>query len=368
MGPSIANIYHQNFSHNIQLIRNAVKSSKIMAVVKANAYGHGSAELSKTAVDAGCEYLGVAFVEEGIELRQNGLMAPILVFGAHDPSSLIKAVDHNMDITLTSFDQIESFKKTKRKCTVHIKVDTGMHRIGFRSEDFEHALKLVLESDQFELKGIYSHFATSDADDVSYAKQQINRFNEIRKISEKYIQHDVLFHMANSGAIMNFPDAHFDMVRPGVMLYGGLPNPGFKSNWDLKQVMQLRSKISLTKFIQKGESVSYGRKYYAPSDTNIGVVPIGYADGYNRILTNKGEVIINNKKYPVVGTVCMDMIMIDFQNDSKIKTGDEVILFGQDRDQKISIDGIAAKTGTIAYEVTCNISRRIPRIHIYPDL
>ena len=365
MGPSVAHIYHKNFLHNVNLINNAAKPSKIMAVVKANAYGHGSVELSKTALKAGCAYLGVAFVEEGIELRENDISASILVLGAHDASFLVKATEYNLEITLTSFEQIGYLKKANRKCNVHLKVDTGMNRVGFKIEDFEKALKLVLDSNQLELKGIYSHFANSDAEDASFANLQIDRFNEIKKISEKYIQHDVLFHMANSGAIMNFPESHYDMVRPGVMLYGGLPNPQFKTNWDLKPVMQLRSKISLTKFLQKGESVSYGRKYYAPQNTKIGIIPIGYADGYNRLLTNKGEVLINYKKYPVVGTVCMDMIMIDVQNESKIKTGDDVILFGQDGNKKIGIDEIALNMGTIAYEVTCNISRRIPRINIY---
>jgi alanine racemase len=365
MGSSVTHIYHKNFHYNINLISDAVKSSKIMAVVKANAYGHGSIELSKTALKAGCEYLGVAFVEEGIELRENDISSPILVFGAHDASFLVKATEYNLDITLTSFEQIKSLKKANRKCNVHLKVDTGMNRVGFKIVDYEKALKLVLDSNQFKLKGIYSHFATSDAEDASFANLQITRFNEIRKISEKYIQHEVLFHMANSGAIMNFPKAHYDMVRPGVMLYGGLPNPQFKTNWNLKPVMQLRSKISLTKFLQKGESVSYGRKYFAPDNTNIGIIPIGYADGYNRLLTNKGEVLIHNKKYPVVGTVCMDMIMIDIQNESKLKTGDDVILFGQEGNEGISIDEIALRTGTIAYEITCNISKRIPRIHIY---
>jgi len=365
MGPSVANIFHKNFSHNIRLIRKAVKSSKIMAVVKANAYGHGSVELSKTALDSGCEYLGVAFVEEGIELREEDINSPILVFGSHDISYLKQAIDYKLEVTITSLQQIEALKKSDKICNVHIKVDTGMHRAGFKTEDYEEALKQVLDSKSIKLKGIYSHFATSDDEDDSYFKTQLQRFKNIKKISEKYIQHDVIFHMANSGAIMKFPEAYFDMVRPGVMLYGGLPNPGFKTDWKLKQVMELRSKISLTKFIKKGESVSYSRRYFADKNTQIGVIPIGYADGYNRTLTNKTEAIINNNKYPIVGTICMDMIMVDSQNLLPLKAGDDVILYGKSGNQEISIDKVAAKTGTIAYEVTCNVSKRIPRIHIY---
>jgi len=365
MGPSVAKIFHQNFSHNIQLIRQAVKSSKIMAVVKANAYGHGSVELSKTAVDSGCEYLGVAFVEEGIELRKNDIEVPVLVFGSHDGSYLSKAIDYNLEITLTSFEQIETLRKSGKRCNVHVKVDTGMHRAGFKIEDYEDALKQLLDSKNIKLIGIYSHFATSDDENDSYFKKQLKQFIEIKKLSEQYIQHDVNFHMANSGAIMKFPEAYFDMVRPGVMLYGGLPNPNFKTDWKLKQVMELRSKISLTKFIKKSDSVSYSRRYITEDDTQIGVIPIGYADGYNRALTNKAEAIINNKKYPIVGTICMDMVMVDSKNLPKLKTGDDVILFGKSGDQKILIDDVAAKTGTIAYEVTCNVSKRIPRIHIH---
>lgn len=365
MGPSIANIYHKNFSHNIRLIRNAVKNSKIMAVVKANAYGHGSVELSRTAIESGCDYLGVAFVEEGIELRENDITAPVLIFGSHDVSFLKKAIEYNLEVTVTSFEQIEMLKQSDCKCKVHIKADTGMHRVGFKTEDFEKALKELLESKHVEVKGIYSHFATSDDEDNSFFKTQLQRFTEIKKLSEKYLQHDVIFHAANSAAIMKYPEAYFDMVRPGVMLYGGLPNPYFKTNWQLKQVMELRSKISLTKFIKKGDSVSYGRKYFAESDTQIGVIPIGYADGYSRSLTNNTHVIINNKKYPVVGTICMDMVMVDSKNLPELITGDEAILYGSMGDQNITIDEIAAKTGTIAYEVTCNISKRIPRIHIY---
>jgi alanine racemase len=164
---------------------------------------------------------------------------------------------------------------------------------------------------------------------------------------------------------MKFPEAYFDMVRPGVMLYGGLPNPGFKTDWKLKQVMELRSKISLTKFIKKGDSVSYGRRYFTENDTQIGLIPIGYADGYSRTLTNKTGVFINKHKYPVVGTICMDMIMVDSHNLPALKAGDDVILYGKSENKEISIDDIAAKTGTIAYEVTCNVSKRIPRIHKY---
>jgi len=369
MGPSLAYIHHKHFVHNINLIRNAVGDRKIMAVVKANAYGHGSIELAKTAVNSGCEYLGVAFVEEGRELRNANIKTPILVFGAHQPEHLLQAAEHDLEITLTSMEQLTKFEHLligkKMKAAVHIKVDTGMHRVGVQPHDFEGVLKSVLNSKVFELKGIYSHFATSDDMDDYYAKSQLHKFEEIHELTLNYIQHDIQFHMANSAAIMKFPEAYFDMVRPGVMLYGGRPGPDFPLEWDLKQVMELRSKIGLIQSLEANESVSYSRRYYTKDSTDIAVIPIGYADGYSRALTNKGEVIINDKKYPVVGTVCMDMIMADLNKNSGCSAGKDVILFGESGDLKISIDDIAKKTGTIAYEVTCNISKRIPRIHLY---
>ncbi len=369
MGPSIANIFHNNFIHNISLIREAVGEKKIMAVVKANAYGHGSVQLANSAIKAGCEYLGVAFVEEGFELRKAGIKSPILVFGSHHPEYLIQAVDFGLDITLTSIEQIINLKKklnsTDKKAFVHIKVDTGMHRIGFLPPDFMDGLKLVINSPEFELKGIYSHFSTSDDIDNSYAKQQIKKFNEIKESAQQLINNNVLFHMANSGAIMKYPDAYFDMVRPGVMLYGGKPNPDFPVEWNLKQVMELRSKICFIHNLSSNQSISYSRRYFTKNDTRIAVIPIGYADGYKRGLTNIGQVIINNHIYAVAGTVCMDMIMVELNNETKCFVGDDVILYGEKNDLKISIDDVAKKTGTIAYEITCNISNRIPRNHIY---
>lgn len=369
MGPSVAYIHHKNFIHNIELIRQAIGDKKIMAVVKANAYGHGSVELAKTAEKIGCEYLGVAFVEEGIELRAAGINSPILIFGAHQVEFLKRAIEYNLEITLTAKSQVkeleEILKSSNKTAAVHLKVDSGMHRVGLQIQEFEDVLNMVKNSPLFELKGVYSHFATSDDNDDTYAKLQLQRFTEICKLTENLVQTDVLFHMANSGAIMKFPEAYFDIVRPGVMLYGGRPNPDFPLEWDLKQVMELRSKIGLIQNLKSGEPVSYGRRYYTKNDTQIAVIPIGYADGYSRRLTKKGKVIIRNKIFPVVGTVCMDMIMVDLNNHSNIDIGDDVILFGEKGDLCISMDDVARETGTIAYEVTCNISKRIPRIHIY---
>jgi alanine racemase len=368
MGPTIAYISHRNFKHNLSLIRQAVGSRYIMAVVKANAYGHGDLELSRTAIEFGCEYLGVAFAEEGIRLREAGISHPILVFGAHQPTDLKTAYEFDLELTVTSKDQIDYLKtihtSDSKRIPIHFKVDTGMNRVGFLYEKFESHFKHIFRDPKFEIKGVYSHLSSSDEADPHFTIKQIDKFKEICKLVKLYCKDDILFHLANSGAIMNHPDSYFDMVRPGIMIYGQPPSPKFAHEWDLKEVMSLRSKLGLIKFLKKNEPVSYGRRFYTKEDTNIGVIPAGYADGLNRKLTNNASVIINTIKYPLVGTVCMDMVMVDLGPDLKCKSGDEVVLYGQQGNEYISIREVSEDLHTIPYEVTCNVSARVNRYHV----
>ena len=368
MGPTVAHISHTNLSHNIKLIREAVGSRKIMAVVKANGYGHGDLEVSRTALEAGCEYLGVAFVEEGINLRQAGISQPILVFGAHHSEYLKSAIDNNLEITITSDEQItylQNLNRKNQKIPIHLKVDTGMNRAGFLFEFFGNSFLNVLNNTIFEIKGIYSHLSSADEKDQSYTELQILRFKEIKEFVESKCTHKILFHLANSAAIMKSPDAYFDMVRPGIMLYGQPPSPDFELDWDLKEVLSLRSKLGLIKYLKKNEPVSYSRRFYTQDATHIGVIPAGYADGLNRGLTNNAEVIIRGVKYPLVGTVCMDMVMVDLGKNLKCDVGDEVIFYGEDNYKKISIREVSERLKTIPYEITCNVSSRVPRNHLY---
>jgi len=368
MGPTVALISHKNLQHNISLIRKAVGSRKIMAVVKANAYGHGDVEISRTAIEAGCEYLGVAFVEEGIKLRQAGISAPILVFGAHHSGYLASALDHNLEITITSDEQIsylQSLNKPNQKIPIHLKVDTGMNRVGFQLEVFKNRFQTILNNPQFDIKGVYSHLSSADEPDRSFTDLQISHFERIKSVVESESGNKVQLHLANSAAIMKSPDAYFNMVRPGIMLYGQPPSPNFDTDWDLKEVLSLRSKLGLIKYLEKNEPVSYNRRFYTNDATHIGVVPAGYADGLNRGLTNNAEVIIRGEKYPLVGTVCMDMVMIDLGKNLKCKVGDEVIFYGGDNQEKISIREIAGRLKTIPYEITCNVSSRVSRNHMY---
>ena len=369
MGPTIAYISHQNLRHNLSLIRRAIGPRKLMAVVKAFAYGHGDIEIARTAAQSGCDYLGVAFVEEGIRLREAGLELPILVFGAQLPAYLARAAAYDLDLTVTTPEQIDFLNNLGRDksklINVHIKIDTGMNRVGFSFGQFEETFRLVDSAQHLHLSGVYSHLATADEDDQTYLDMQITRFREIQAYLHQSGSENLLLHLANSAAIMKREDAYFDMVRPGIMIYGQPPSPDFRLDWPLKAVLSLHSKLGLIKFIKKNEPVSYGRRFYTKQDTHIGVIPAGYADGFNRALTNRGQVIINNTLYPLVGTVCMDMMMVDLGADLKCRSGDEVIIYGGSEDHQIRVSDVSRMLKTIPYEITCNISARVARKHIY---
>lgn len=369
MGPTHLKIKHNHLIHNYNLIREAVSPALVMPVVKANAYGHGSIEISKTLVNNGANYLGVAFHEEGIELRENGIGVPILVFGAQLPEYFESFLEYDLELTITSLEQIQFLSQLcagkKRKARIHLKLDTGMNRVGFHNEDFKKALQHTLDDPNIIAKGVYSHLSSSDEKDPAYTMLQLNRFLETKDyINSKYPGKNIIFHLANSAAIMNYPQTYFDIVRPGVMLYGNPPSPDFETDWDLKEVMQYNSRITLIKKVIKNEPVSYSRRFYTASDSYIAVIPAGYADGYNRKLTNCGEVLIKEQKYPVVGTVCMDQILVNLGTKTNIKVGDEVILFGQQGNQKITIKELSQKLDTIPYEITCWPSLRVKRIHV----
>jgi len=368
MGPTFVQVNHSHLLHNFNLIREAVKPAKIMAVVKANAYGHGSVEIAKTLIENSVDYLGVAFPEEGILLRNASIKAPILVFGAQLVKSFELFLEYNLDLTITHLDQLSKLEKLcekkAKKAKVHLKIDTGMNRVGFYKEEFKKAFDSAYKSKWIEITGVYSHLSSADEDDPAYTDLQIKRFSDIRDYIQKKYSGEIMFHLANSAAIMKYPQSWFDIVRPGVMLYGNPPSPQFVTDWDLREVMRFRSEVALIKKVKKNEPVSYNRRFHTSEKTKIAVIPVGYADGYNRKMTNIGKVIINDKKYPVIGTVCMDQILVHLGSDSNIQVGDQVILFGKQEKEHISIMDISRQLDTIPYEVTCWPSSRVERIHI----
>ena len=359
-----------NLKKNFLNIRKKVGRAKVMAVVKADAYGHGV----KTVVDTlnsfskqKPEYFAVATADEGVELRMLKIKQPILIFDPIDKYQVNKFFKFNLipsvftqehlNILLTEKKKLKSHKKT----LVHIKVDTGMNRLGVDFSDAVKFIQKILLNKNFFFFFFFTHFATSDEAGSDYANLQIKRFNGvIRSLKELEIDFG-LTHAANSGAILDFPEAYYDMVRPGISLYGYYPSLKTSESIKLYPVMSLVSKVSTVKKINSGESVSYSRRYFAKDETKIISVPLGYADGFSRSLTNKAQAIIKGKIYSQVGTVTMDRIMFNVGNDN-IKVNDDLILIGEKGKLKIDAWDWSKKMNTIPYEVTCGISKRVPRV------
>jgi len=354
------------YRYNLEQIKKKVAPAQTMAVVKANAYGHGMIPIAKTALETGVAYLGVALVEEGVELRENGIKTPILVFGGVEPEQIALFFEHELDMMLyTESAALQVSRQAQRLhqlAIVHVKIDTGMGRVGVHWKQALDLIPKLATMPGIHLKGLCTHFATSDEKDKRFAKLQLERFNQVIQQLEAKTIHIPLKHVANSGAILDLPESYFNMVRPGIMSYGWYPSEETSESVDIKPVMSFKTQVRYIKEIRQGESVSYGRKYIATQATRIATLPVGYADGYNRLLTNQGEVLIRGKRFPVVGRVCMDLIHADIGNHTEIKEGDEVILFGRQGQESIYVTDICKKINTIPYEVCCWISDRVPRI------
>jgi alanine racemase len=350
--------------HNIQQIRKKVNGKKIMAIVKANAYGHGILEIAERAIQNGVEYIGVGFLEEALFLRQNEIDAPILVMGGILGYQLKKFIQNDLEITVSSLELARHINDElhNQKAKVHLKIDTGMERIGVTHTYAVEFVKRVAQMKNIEIIGIYSHFATADEGDKSFTLIQLERFESILNELKKSGIEIPLKHIANSGAVADLESSAFDMVRPGIAVYGIYPSGHVSTEMNLKPVLSFRSKVVFIKRVPKNTGISYGLKYYTERDSNIVTVPIGYGDGYSRLLTNKGEVLIRGKRYPVVGAVCMDQLMVN-TGDDRVEIGDEVVLLGRAGEEEITATNLAEKIGTIPYEITCMINARVPRFY-----
>ncbi len=372
-----AEVNLRNLKHNFNLIRKASNkknkrdNTKICAVVKANAYGHGMCQVAEELLDNGADYLGTAFITESVELREylaaRKKNAKIICLGTitEDEEHFRDVVKHNFEVTLTDVKTAKALDRFARNKNIivdaHVKIDTGMNRTGFLLKDAYNAVEEISKLKNINLKGVYSHYATSEQPGNSYSLKQLKRFKDIvTEIESNIIKFD-LKHIENSGGILNFRDDFCNMTRPGILLYGYYPDKSkTQKELGIKPVMRMISKVSQIKELDKGESISYGRKYYTKRKTRIVSIPIGYGDGYFRGFTNKSEVSINGKRYPTVGTVCMDWIMADVGISDNIKTNDKVIIFGPE----YSADELAALRKTIPYEIITNVSSRVQRIYI----
>ena len=372
MRPTYALINLTNLKKNYLNIRKKVKTAKIMAVVKADAYGHGVKEICfalNSLDDKKPEYYAVAFIDEAIELRSLGINEPILIFEPVFDQDVESVYRFNLIPTVFTHQHIADLRNGKpsyynRKLKLHVKVNTGMNRLGINSNEAYNFIQQLSGDENFLIDGIYTHFATSDEKKKAFANLQLERFKQVvDQLNNMHVNYG-LAHAANSGAILDMPESYLDMVRVGVSLYGNYPSLETSESVKLLPVMSIISHVTSIKNIKKGDSVSYGRKFVAKNPTQIISVPIGYADGFSRSFTNNFRVIIRGKYYQQVGTVTMDRIMFNVRND-KIIIGDEVILLGKKKDLEISAWDWSKKLKTIPYEITCGISKRVRRVYTY---
>ncbi len=363
--------------HNIKQIQSYVgNSTKVLGVVKADAYGHGYREVAEVLLESGVDFLAVAFIDEALQLRKCGITAPILILG-HTATQYADVLVKN-DITPGCFSMelareiSNSATRQNKKAKIHIKIDTGMGRVGFRYTDDEAindaTVKSVLEIatlPNIEIEGIFTHFSVADAADDDYTYMQFNRFSEV---CDRLRKNDVdipIRHCCNSAALIRFPQMHMDMVRPGIIQYGLKPSEFVDCTvLDLKPAMQFKTHITYIKEVEENVSVSYGRRFTSDRKTKIATIPVGYADGYSRTLSGKAEVIVRNKKCRVIGNICMDQCMIDVTDVNNISIGDDVILFGKSDEIEMPAESLAEQMGTINYEILCVIGKRIPRVYI----
>lgn len=368
MRPTRAEIRGSALRFNLDGIRRKVGPGvKIMGVVKANAYGHGMVGIADLMVDHGIDYLGVGFLEEGIALRNQGISHPILVLGGVLGSQIREFLKYNLEVTVASMEIGEAVEREAAlfggpKARVHVKIDTGMERIGVRAENAPGLLDRMFRLRHVEVVGVYSHFATSDEKDKSFALEQLARFERVLAYADAHGMPIPLRHMANSGAVLDLPQSYFTMVRPGVMTYGAYPSKETTESIPIEPVMSLESKVVFVKEVESGTSVSYGRRFVARRKTRIATVPIGYGDGYSRRLTNQAEVLIGGRRYPSVGTICMDQLMVDIGPDADVHVGENVVLIGRDGAESVSAWSVAEKLGTIPYEVFTAVAERVPRV------
>lgn len=355
-------------SKNFRSIKNAVPGAAIMPILKANAYGHGLVRVAQTMEQLGADILGVAVLEEGLLLRQQGITMPILVLGGILGNQVPHFIENDLILTASSIDKLNQIDQTAaklgRRARVHLKLDTGMERIGVHYYNAESFILKAACCAHIDIEGIYSHFANSDSADLTHAKLQLARFNEVLSL---YAKHRLPLpryrHMANSGAILQLPEARFNLVRPGILLFGVYPTEVVSPNIKVEAVLTWKSSVVYFKVVKPGHPVGYGSTWETDHAVRTVTVPVGYGDGYFRAMSGNAKVLINGKPYPVIGRIAMDQIVINIEQDSAWNE-DEVILLGRQGAHEITASDLARWAGTIPYEILTNINTRVPRIYI----
>lgn len=364
--PTWAEIDLDAIRYNFSQVKNIVKGTiKVLVVVKADAYGHGASQISKALIKEGVDYLGVAAVDEAIQLRQANIKKPILILSNILAKEADIVVRHDITQTVCTPDIAKllnrSAKKQNKIAKVHIKVDTGMGRLGVWHERAFDFIKDILHLKNIKIEGIYTHLASADEDDAAFTHSQIEKFSQLIDNLLKHNIHLPLRHAANSMGVISFKNSHLNLVRPGLMIYGLYPRLDIPVK--LHPAMSFKTKIIYLKETPPGRTISYGRTHVTKTHTKIATIPVGYADGYNRLLSNKAQVLVRGTRCPVVGRVCMDHTMIDVGSIKDVRVGDEVVLMGNQGKERITAEELANLCGTIPYEIVCWVSKRVPRVY-----
>jgi alanine racemase len=352
---------------NVRLLRSLAPTAEVMGVVKGYAYGHGNPASARAMLDAGATRLGVARVAEALHLREAGVDAPILVFTEPPPSAAGTIVDHELTAAVYTKEFARSLsdagERAGRRVPIHVKLDTGMHRVGLLADEVEDAIVFLKSLRGIEIEGAWSHLAVADIPDHPFTRKQLDLFGDLTgKIERAGV--DVRYrHLANSAATMSLPETHFDIVRCGIATYGLQPGDGFEHSADLRPALSLKARVNMVKTIPPGEALSYGLTYRVDSHRRVVTVPAGYADGYDRRLSGGADVLVRGRRYRVSGTVCMDQFMVDVGDDDA-EVGDIATLIGRDGSERVTAEELARHIATINYEVTARIPSRVPRVYL----
>ena len=365
--PTLVEVNLERLSENFRAIQEHVSPAKVMAVLKANAYGHGLVEVARWMETLGADYLGVAVVEEGILLREQGVKAPILLLGGILGNQVPQFLKHDLTITASSIEKLyqvdEVAEQMGTTAKVHLKIDTGMERIGVHYYNAEQFIETSLKCRNIQVEGIFSHFANADRSDLAHSRLQLERFAEVLSFYDRRGMPPPIRHIANSPAILHLPDSYLDMVRPGILLYGVYPTGHGPRKITVRPALSWKSHVVFFKVIQPDHPVGYGSTWQSDHMVRAVTVPVGYGDGYFRHMSGKAQVIIRGRKYPVVGLISMDQIVVNIEWDSAYND-DEVILIGEKDGLAITVQDLAEWAGTIPYEILTNINTRVPRVYL----
>lgn len=366
----LAEINLDAIGNNIREIRRRIKhETQLLAVVKADAYGHGSEEVAKVCLYNGADQLAVATCDEGVQIRQWSIQVPVLILGNTVEGQLETVINYELTQTVFRYETAKIMSdiavKLNKTALVHIKIDTGMSRIGFLPTDSSiDEIEKIFALPNLKVTGIFTHFATADEKDKTFTMVQYQKFRFVTDTLNKKGFNNFIRHCSNSGAILDMPELQLDMVRAGIIIYGMYPSNEVSHPINLIPAMSLKSQISYVKYLEENVSIGYGRTYFTTHKTKVATIPIGYADGYSRAFSNKARVIVNGHYAPIIGNVCMDQMMIDVSDIPDVKDGDSVIIMGSDGKNTVSAEELAGISNTINYEVVCNVGKRVPRVYI----